>query len=153
MVNGPSPNQRSNGNYRSSKWSAVQVWKFQVLLGVKNPPANAGCWGSMPGSGRSPGKGNGNALQYFCLENPMDRGAWWAIVPGVAKRWTQLSTNYYQGTFTYNSSMMLFSSNKWKRSKQQSWFIFIIKASRWRMGWKMLEFHHHNLTAVSLDKW
>ena len=39
--------------------------------------------GSVPGSGRSPGEGHGNPLQYSCLENPMDRGAWWAIVHGV----------------------------------------------------------------------
>ena len=47
--------------------------------------------GSIPGSGRSPGEGNGNPLQYSCLENSMDRGAWWATVHGVAKSWTQLS--------------------------------------------------------------
>ena len=43
---------------------------------VKNPPANAGDMGSIPGSGRSPGVGNGNPLQYSCLENSMDRGVW-----------------------------------------------------------------------------
>ena len=56
---------------------------------IKNPPANAGDSrdvSSIPGSGRSPGRGNGNPLQYSCLENPMDRGAWWAIVHGMAKR-------------------------------------------------------------------
>ena len=47
--------------------------------------------GSIPGSGRSPGEGNGNPLQYSCLENPMDRGAWWATVHGVTKSQTQLS--------------------------------------------------------------
>ena len=47
--------------------------------------------GLILGSGRSPGEGNGNPLQYFCLENPTDRGAWWAIVHGVAKSWTQLN--------------------------------------------------------------
>ena len=52
---------------------------------VKNPPANAGDTGSIPGSGRSPGEGNGNPLQYSCLGNPMDRGAWQATVHGVAK--------------------------------------------------------------------
>ena len=52
---------------------------------VKNPPANAGDVGLIPGSGRSPGEGNGNPLQYSCLGNPMDRGAWWATVCGVAK--------------------------------------------------------------------
>ena len=53
------------------------------------------CWcrdvGSTPGSGRSPGEGNGNPLQYSCLENPMDRGAWWATVHGVTKSQTRLS--------------------------------------------------------------
>ena len=60
---------------------------------VKNPPANAGDVrdaGSIPGSGRSPGGGHGNPLQYSFLENPMDRGAWQAIVHRVAKSWTRL---------------------------------------------------------------
>ena len=52
---------------------------------VKNPPANAGDAGSISGSGRSPGGGNDNSVQYSCLRNPMDRGAWWATVHGVAK--------------------------------------------------------------------
>ena len=52
---------------------------------------NAGDLGSSPGLGRSPGEGNGNPLQYYCLENPMDRGAWYAIVYGVAKSRTRLS--------------------------------------------------------------
>jgi len=51
----------------------------------KNPPANEGDMGSIPGSERSPGKGNGSPLQYSCLKNPMDSGAWQAIVHGVAK--------------------------------------------------------------------
>ena len=58
---------------------------------VKNLPANEGDArdaGSIPGSGRSPGKGNGNPLQCSCLGNPMDRGASWAIVHGVAKSQT-----------------------------------------------------------------
>ena len=50
---------------------------------VKNPPANAG--DPIPGSGRSPGEGSGNLLQYSCLENPMDRGDWQAIVHGITK--------------------------------------------------------------------
>ena len=52
---------------------------------VKNLPANAGDLGSIPGSGRSPGEGNGNPSQYSCLENPMDIGAWCATVHGVAE--------------------------------------------------------------------
>ena len=61
---------------------------------VKNPPANAGDTGDMgliPGSGRSPGRGNGNPLQYSCLENSMNRGAWWATVHGVTKSQARLS--------------------------------------------------------------
>ena len=62
-----------------------------MALVVKNPPANAGDVGLIPGSARLPGEGNGNPLQYFCLGNPIDRGAWWATVHGVAKSYTQLS--------------------------------------------------------------
>ena len=57
----------------------------------KASACNAGDLGSILGSGRSPGEGNGNPLQYSCLENPMDGGAWWAIVHGVAKSRTRLS--------------------------------------------------------------
>jgi len=52
---------------------------------VKNLPANAGDMGLIPGSGISPGEGNGNLLQYSCLGNPMDRGAWWAAVHGISE--------------------------------------------------------------------
>ena len=52
---------------------------------IKNPPANAGDMGLISGLGRSPGEGNDNPLQYSCLGNPMDGGAWWATVRGVAK--------------------------------------------------------------------
>ena len=58
---------------------------------VKVSACNMGDLGSIPGSGRSPGEGNGNPLQYSCLENPMDGGAWWATVHGVAKSRTRLS--------------------------------------------------------------
>ena len=54
-------------------------------LSVKNPPATAGDVSSIPGSGRSPGEGNGNPLQYSCLGNPMDRGAWRTTVHEVTK--------------------------------------------------------------------
>ena len=58
---------------------------------VKNPHANARDVGFIPGSGRSSGVGNGNPLQYSCLENFMDRGTWWSIVHGVAKSEKTLS--------------------------------------------------------------
>ena len=58
---------------------------YPVVSAIKNSPANAGDMGSIPGPGRSSGKGKGNPLQYSCLENPMERGAWQATVHGVAK--------------------------------------------------------------------
>ena len=64
---------------------------------------NAGDPGLIPGSGRSPGEWNGNSLQYSCLENPTNRGAWWAIVHGVAKSQTWLSD---QHTHTMNFAVM-----------------------------------------------
>ena len=76
----------------------------QLSLMVKNPPANAGDIRDVrltPGWGRFSGMGHGNLLQYSCLENPMDRKAWWATVQGVAKSQTQLkrpSTQHSQGT-------------------------------------------------------
>ena len=69
-------------------------WASQVLLAGENLPAGAGDVrdaGSIPGSGRSPGKGHGNAVQYSCLENPMDRRAWQARVHGVTKSQKQVS--------------------------------------------------------------
>ena len=65
--------------------SCIHLETSQLALVVKNPPANAGDVrdeSSIPGLGRSPGEGNGNPLQYSCVENPMDRGAWRAIVTG-----------------------------------------------------------------------
>ena len=64
-----------------------------MVLVVKNPPANAEDKREMdliPGSGRPPGGGHGNPLQHSCLENPTDRGAWWAVVPGVTKSQARL---------------------------------------------------------------
>ena len=70
---------------------AFLVKRITVTFGgseVTASASNAGDPGSIPGSGRSPGEGNGNPLQYSCLKNPMDRGAWQATVHGVAKSWT-----------------------------------------------------------------
>ena len=65
----------------------------QVVPGVKNPPANIGDTGDVGatlGSGRFPGKGSSNPLQFSCLESLMDRGAWWATISGVTKSQTQV---------------------------------------------------------------
>ena len=77
---------------------------------VKNPPANAGDVDSMPGSGRAPGEGKGNPLQYSCLGNPMERGAWWATVHGVAKSRTRLKNN---SSHTYDFLKVICSSAQW----------------------------------------
>ena len=70
---------------------ATSLMGFSGGSAVRNLPADVRDAGLIPGLGRSPGEGNGNPLQYSCLENFMDRGAWWAAVHGVAKSQTQLS--------------------------------------------------------------
>ena len=86
--------EESPGDYLNPKsLQAVVVgthshWASQVALVVKNPPANARDTrysGSVPGSGRFPGGGNGNQSQYSCLETPIDRGAWWAMVHWITE--------------------------------------------------------------------
>ena len=80
------------------KWIFLSLFKLQLRLClgfpgssvVKSLPANAGDVGSIPELGRLPGEGNGNPLQYSCLENPLDRGAWQAVVHGVTKSQTPL---------------------------------------------------------------
>ena len=74
--------------FQKRRMLLTQRWVFPDGSVVKNIPASAGDTGdkgSVPGSGRSPGEGHGNPLQYSCLENPMDRGAWEATVHGVAE--------------------------------------------------------------------
>ena len=68
---------------------------------VKASASNVGDPGLIPGSGRSPGEGNGNQLQYSCLENPMDGEAWWATVHGVAKSRTRLGDLHLHGVYVY----------------------------------------------------
>ena len=73
--------------------TTIVEWASLEVLVVKNLPASAGDIrdaGSIPGSGRSPRGGHGNPLQSSCLQNHMDRGAWWDAVQGVAKSWTRL---------------------------------------------------------------
>ena len=94
----------------------------------------AGAIGSIPESGRSLGGGNGNTLQYSCLGNPMDRGAWWATVHRVAKSWIQLTThavlpyiflNCFVGNFQAISILILFlpgGGSEKKRGKRPKAF-------------------------------
>ena len=75
----------SEGHFKGEFKLAYVINHFPGGSVVKNPPANVGDMSSIPVFGRSLGEGNGNPLQYSYLENPMDRGAWWNAVPGVAK--------------------------------------------------------------------
>ena len=73
--------------------TGTDTWASQVALAVKNPPSNAGNIKDsslIPGLGRSPEDGYGNPPQHSCLENPMNRGAWWTTVHRVTKSWTRL---------------------------------------------------------------
>ena len=83
----------------------VFLWGLPGGSNGKASACSVGDLGLIPGLGRSPGEGNGNPLQYSCLENPMDGGAWWVTVHGVAKSWTRLS----DFTFTLCDIMTLFA--------------------------------------------
>ena len=95
----------------AKSWTQLSDFHFHFLQHqgfpddavIKNPPANAGDTGDMgfiPGLGRSPGVGNGNPLQYSCLKNSMDRGAWWATAYGVSKSRTRLSDEHTSTQFS-----------------------------------------------------
>ena len=87
-------NDLGRPNLRMISWSSFFFTTSSAFSGGSDGKAsayNAGDLGSILGSGRSPGEENGNPLQYSCLGNPMDRGAWWATVHGVAKSRTRLS--------------------------------------------------------------
>ena len=89
------------------------IWVSQVAIVVKNPPAKAGDTrdpSTIPWSGRSPGGGHGYPLQYSCLENPIDRGAWQATVNGVTQSRTQLKTRSTQAYVCMYVSGLI----KWK---------------------------------------
>ena len=89
-------------NYVGKLKSVITITSFPDSSVGKESACNAGDLGSIPGSGRSPGEGTGNPPQYSCLENPMDRGAWWALVHGVTKSWTQRVSNFTLTFFIHN---------------------------------------------------
>ena len=107
--------QLLNQSHMRIWYSLVHYTDFLGGSDGKASGCHAGDPGSIPGSGRSPGEGNGSSLQYSCLENSMDWGAWWATVRGVAKTQTRLSdftffhfsTLYSQLFMTMNSQMIL----------------------------------------------
>ena len=97
----------------------------QVVLVVKNPPVNAGdvrVKGSIPGWGRSPEEGHGNPLQYSCLENPMDRRAWWATVHGVTKSRTPFPQASIQTVSTLYPSYIPGCQIKYRIPREIPWW-------------------------------
>ena len=95
---------------------------------VKNPPANVGdtrAAGSIPGWGKSPGVGNGNPLQYSCLENSLDGGAWQATVHGVARTWARPSTHAQRVPVSGGYSVDILPWCTWSCTAPQSKRIFL----------------------------
>ena len=108
-------------------WGISQV--SQWFKKKKKSPANAGDTrdaGSIPGSGRFPGVGNGNPPQYSFLENSMDTGAWWAPIHGIAKSWTQLSTCTHTHTHTHTPFWSLTFDCNWIPLKNPWTWIFLV---------------------------
>ena len=109
----PCPQTRNQSRLLASRYPRIcpnachSVCLFPGGASGKEPSANAGDIrdaGAIPGSGRSPGGGLGSPLQYSCLENSMDRGAWWATVHGIAKSWTRLKR---RSTLMHSVSLVL----------------------------------------------
>ena len=105
---------------------------------VKASAYNVGDLGSIPVLGRSPGEGNGNPLQYSCLENPMDRGAWWATVHMVTKSWTQLS----DFTFTFTYELVYYSDYLSVSSVQFSCSVMSNSVTPWTAACQASHVHH-----------
>ena len=105
---------------------------------------------NLPGSGRSPGEGNGNPLQYSCVENPMDRDAWWATVHAVAKNWTQLSNLHF--TFTPCKSLKQSENSAsrtfWNVDQGLSW----LKTSE-NTSWLLSDWKRSTLLNFYLSSW
>ena len=118
-------------------------WASQVALVVMNPRANTGdTWdgGLASGLERSLGKGHGNPLQHSCLENPMDREAWWAPVRGVTNSWTQMSVQDYTmkiTQLTQFSASSLGPTDEWAPPRVDHW-------TRTKLKGKKLEFDVKN---------
>ena len=122
-----------------------KTWVSQVALVVKNPPANAGDTrdtGSIPGSGRSPGGGHGNPLQYSCLENPMDRGAWWATVHGLTKSQTPWKwLGCLLTPLPHDISQLTSPPPWWLRTQGRAWSSLLLKRLHFGDNWSWLKWH------------
>ena len=108
---------------------------------VKNPPANAGDLGSIPGSGRSPGEGNGYSLWYSCLKNSVDRGAWWATVQGVEKSQPRLSDFHTLGRILCLCSWRVNWGSS-ARAGKQCCLLAVVQPGPSLRGWLPLHISH-----------
>ena len=126
---------------------------------VMNPPANAGDirdTGLIPGSGRFLGEGHSNPLHYFCLENSMDRGTWWATVHGVTQDRTQLErlsthSTGYSKVWALRQRRVLFSGCKNRKTPSQTQSIFFDKSGYLSFMYHVIDSHStHNSLIVSL---
>ena len=122
---------------------------------VKNPPANAEDLGSIPGSGWSPEEGDGNPLQYSCLGNPMDIGAWWATVSGAAQTQTQLS-NYTTTNGTGNRLWCLELCFSIVLGHRYLWIyvpklvqLKVVFSADWGLDWKRFPLRFHQTLFLS----
>ena len=119
-------------------------WASQVTQLVKNLPAIAGDVDLIPGSGRSPGGGNGKPLRYSCLENPMDGGVWRATAHGVSKSWTQLSVRTHTNQITTTLLGENCPANSSEKGLPPMWSARVIgfrHGGRLRESWKQFLFH------------
>ena len=116
---------------------------------VKNLPANLGDASLIPGLGRSSEVGNGNPLQYFCLEDPMDRGSWRAAVHGVAKSRTQLSDSARMSVITAITIVLILPLQR-KQLSESKWLGQGHTASGWQsQNWTVCLPVQHNFTAYN----
>ena len=115
---------------------------------VNNPPANAGDLGSIPVSERSPGEGNGNPPLYSCLENRMERGAWWAAVHGVTNSWTWLSdwttttTNRVLRKGSYSLNCFMFTAVSLQPLCLKTACLDLVSLTHFFFPWMSCVFHY-----------
>ena len=128
----------------------IKMYIFRMYQGfsggsmVKNLPANVEDVGLIPGSGRSPREGNGNPLHYSCLENSMDRGAWWSTVHGVTKTGTRLSNWTHIQSVQTNDLNPVFLPGEFHGQRNLAGYK-PMRSQRVRHDWATNTYNTHNI--------